>query len=64
MHVNGVDDLILYVASSPDEVCTDRIASCHLFIISINLSFYLVNLLIEKKDFDILFSCFLHCFMH
>ena len=28
MHVNGVDDLILYVASSPDEVRTDRIASC------------------------------------
>ena len=28
MHVNGVGDLILYVASSPDEVRTDRIASC------------------------------------
>ena len=21
LHVNGVDDLVLYVASSPDEVC-------------------------------------------
>lgn len=59
MHVNGVDDLILYVASSPDEVCTDRIALCRAILYFYKPLILLGKSLSRKERFRYAFG-----FMH